>query len=409
MKILFLSTKGPLPTNDGHALRTYNLLKQIALIHQVYLLSFVKFQEEYCYINEIRGVCRSVNYAELEENASKISMGYSLLRSLVNQQPFVALKYYKKNMQRLIQDIVDKEHLDLVHIDILPMSVYLELFQGIPTVLNAHNVESLLLDRQVLNEKNWLKKIYLTSQQKKLSLFERMAAKQVDHIITCSEEDRKIFESFAPRTSTTIVPNGVDVEFFCAKNEVLEQDMKIVFVGGLNWFPNLDGLKWFDEEVLPYVLRKCPNICIYVIGRYEKDIKWKHNKQFCIKGFVPDIRPYLEVGAVVIVPLRIGGGTRLKILDAMSMSKAIVSTSIGAEGLGVSDGINIVLRDNAEDFAEGIIELIEDREKRQSIKKAARFFVEENYQWKSIGSRLLDVYEKSITGVANTRIKLKGN
>ena len=140
MKILFLSTKGPLPTNDGHALRTYNLLKQIALIHQVYLLSFVKFQEEYCYINEIRGVCRSVNYAELEENVSKISMGYSLLRSLVNQQPFVALKYYKKNMQKLIQDIIDKEHLDLVHIDILPMSVYLELFQGIPTVLNAHNV-----------------------------------------------------------------------------------------------------------------------------------------------------------------------------------------------------------------------------------------------------------------------------
>lgn len=396
MKILFLSTKGPLPTNDGHSLRTYNLLKQIASVHEVYLLSFVKFQEEYIYIEEIKKVCRSVNYVELGENISKISMGRSILRSLVSRQPFIAIKYCKKNMRRMIQDIVEKECIDLVHIDILPMCVYLELVQGIPTVLNAHNAESLLLGRQAANEKNLLKKMYYASQQQKLDLFERKAANQVDHVVTCSEDDRNIFESFAPRIPVTIVPNGVDVDYFCASNEIAEQDMKIVFVGGLNWFPNLDGLKWFDEEVLPYVLRECPDVCIHVIGRYEKDIKWKNSNHFCIEGFVPDIRPYLEMGAVVVVPLRIGGGTRLKILDAMSMSKAIVSTSIGAEGLSTLDGINIVLRDNPEEFSEGIIELIKDREKRQSIKKAARLFVEENYQWNSIGTRLLDVYEKLV-------------
>lgn len=394
MRVLFLSTKGPLPTNDGHSLRTYNLLKQMALSHEIYLLSFVKYPEEYQYLNELKNICKIINYFDLEENKSRLKMVYSLFKSLVSLQPFVALKYFKKNMRLSITKTIERYNIDVVHIDILPMGIYLSSFCNLPTLLNAHNAESLLLNRQVINEKNWLKRLYLSSQQKKLRFFELDLANKVDYIITCSIDDKNFFEASAPKTPVAVIPNGVDIVFFEAKEEIIEQEMRIVFVGGLNWFPNLDGLQWFDQEILPHINKKYPNLCIHVIGRNEKNYNWKHFKQFHMEGFVPDVRPYLEMASVVIVPLRIGGGTRLKILDAMSMSKAIVSTTIGAEGLGVIDGVNILLRDTPLAFAEGIIELIEDLEKRKSLKKAARLYVEDKYQWTSIGSDLLSLYEE---------------
>jgi len=394
MNILFLSTKAPLPTNDGHSLRTYNLLKEIARVHNVHLLSFTKFEEEFDYIDNVKELCKSVSYFKLEENISQLSMMWTLAVSIMHRHPFVALKYYKKDMENMIRLILQRERIDIVHVDILPMCVYLSLFKTIPTILNAHNAESILFRKQVDNETHQIKKMYLESQIRKLDLFERKVVDQVDHILTCSQEDQKIFESFNCKTPIEIIPNGVDTNFFRSKSDSIEEDKKIVFVGGLNWFPNFDGLKWFDKEILPYVRQKYPDICVHVIGRYDKkNIVWENRENFYMEGFVQDIRPYLQMASVVVVPLRVGGGTRLKILDSMGMSKAIVSTSIGAEGLGAINGVNILLRDSAEDFAKGIIELIERKERRQLIKAAARAFVEQNYQWESIGYKLLNVYD----------------
>lgn len=396
MRILFLSTKGPLPTNDGHSLRTFNLLKQVATVHQIHLVSFVKFPEEYRYIEGMRHICQSVHYIRLWANISKVSFGWVLARSVGSREPFVALKYYQNEMRRTIQGILRSERIDLVHVDMLPVAVYLDYFLGIPVVLNAHNVETLLLARQVENERSAVKRFYLRAQQEKLQRFECMVANRVNHVITCSENDREGFTSFANGTPVTVVPNGVDVDYFSPSNVIEEVDDKIVFVGGLNWFPNVDGLKWFDEMVLPLIIRKRPAVRIHVIGRCEQNFVATHREHFLLEGLVPDIRPHLESASVVIVPLRVGGGTRLKILDAMSMSKAIVSTTVGAEGLGASDGANLVVRDDARDFAEGVIQLIENRAMRERIKYEAREFVMRSFQWADIGMRLRQVYETAI-------------
>ena len=397
MKILFISTKGPLPTNDGHCLRTYNLLRQIAKHHEIYLLSFVKYQEEYDYVEELQQLCKHVEYFSIKENDSLSHNILSLAVNIFSAKPFVVQKYDTSEMRASIKQLLFQENIDLVHLDMLPLYCYRDLFSKIPIILNQHNIESALLLRRVEAETNPLRKLFFATQQKRLEKFEKEALSGVDHVAVCSEQDMQLAKEYAPDISISVIPNGVDLDFFQPSRKFEEELDSLVFVGGLNWYPNREGMEWFDREILPEINVLHPEIKVHLIGRSEK-INWVHKEHFIEYGFVDDIRPYLEKSAVFIVPLRVGGGTRLKILDAMAMEKAIVSTTIGAEGLGVADGEELILADSASSFAKGVVTLLEDHKKRHQIAKKSRQFVLSAYKWESIGSKLCQTYDDLISG-----------
>lgn len=391
MKILFISTKAPLPTNDGHCLRTYNFLRQVYKNNEIYLLSFVKYQEEYDHIDELKGLCKHVEYFSLKENASSLYNVLSLALNVLSDKPFVAQKYDTHEMRDSIKELLSREDIDLVHLDMLPLYCYHDLFFGIPIFLNQHNIESVLLLRQVEAESNVFRKYFFSIQQQRLEKFEKKAMGGVDQVAACSQQDLQLAKQYAPSANVKVIPNGVDLDFFQPTGTFDEEPDTLVFVGGLNWYPNRDGMEWFDREILPEIIALKPSIKIHLIGRSEK-INWVHSDHFVEHGFVDDIRPYLERAAVFIVPLRVGGGTRLKILDAMGMGKAIVSTSIGAEGLGVEHGKELILADSASAFAINVVNLIENRKERRQLSLCARKFVLSTYKWEIIGKKLYQVY-----------------
>ena len=397
MKVLFISTKGPLPTNDGHCLRTYNLLRQVSKKHEIYLLSFVKYPEEYDHIDELKGLCKHIEYFSLKENHSSSRNVLSLALNVFSHKPFVAQKYDTHEMRDSIKNILSREKIDLIHLDMLPLYCYHDLFSGIPTFLNQHNIESALLLRQVEAESNIFRKYFFSIQQQRLEKFEKKALAGVSRVAVCSEQDRLLVKKYAPSANVRVIPNGVDLDLFQPSGAFDEDPDTLVFVGGLNWYPNRDGMEWFDRDILPEIIKLKPSIKVHLVGRSEK-INWAHPDCFVEHGFVDDIRPYLERAAVFIVPLRVGGGTRLKILDAMGMGKAIVSTSIGAEGLGTEHGTELLLADATTSFAKDVITLLNDYKYRHQLSQNARKFVLSSYGWDAIGQSLSQSYDDLLAG-----------
>lgn len=395
MKVLFITTKSPLPMNDGHSLRTFNLLKSVVNQHEVTLLSFVKFPIEYEYRNELEKLCLSVKHFSVPDNCSKSRAAISACLNIPGSQPYIATKYNQSAMREEISRLLRDDTFDLVHLDMLPLGVFLDEVD-IPVVLNEHNVESTLLKRRCESTSNPVAKWYFYEQQRRLEKFETRVVQRVTHVIACSGEDGAILSGMAPDQQISVVPNGVDTDFYQAHSTDNEEIGNLAFVGGMNWFPNRDAVSWFDQSVMSLLLQSNPGIQLNVVGKLVGDMKSKHDKQITMHGFVDDTRPYLEKAAVVVVPIRVGGGTRLKVLEAMSMGKAMVSTSVGVEGIKVVDRKHVLIADTPEEFAASIAELLSNEKLRRELGAAARNLVCDMYHWDKIGCKLLEVYENAV-------------
>ena len=377
--------------NDGHSLRSYNLLKQVAYEHTVHLLSFVKYQEEKLEKTKLEEICCSVQLMDVPANRSVLSLVLDIAKSLISLRPAVVEKYDTVVMRKAIRSVLAREKIDLVHLDMLPLAGYMNELGGYPVLLNEHNIESSLLARKAQQMKNTFAGLFFSLQAKWLNHFEQKAVGRVDHVISCSENDSEMLREFTDSTPITTIPNGVDTDYFAPTVEDDNGTVSLVFVGGLNWYPNLDALQWFDESIFPLVLAELPGIKLHIIGQSIAS-SWKHQKNIVCHGSVPDIRPFMNQSAVFIVPLRIGGGTRLKILNAMAMEIAVVSTVVGAEGLQVKDKEDICLADQEQGFAEAVIQLARDADERRRMGAAARRTILDNYTWDSIGVKLRTVY-----------------
>lgn len=397
MNILFITTKSPLPLSDGHSLRSFNLLKQIAAQHTVHLLSFVKHQCEYQSIPELEALCCSVELFSVPDNRSRVSLVKTLFSSFVQGKPYIICKYDIPQMRKAICQKVAHSSIDLIHFDMLPLAVYLPEALGKVKVLNEHNVESSLLARRAAVETGWLKKTFFKRQQRLLEVFEVFACENVDTVLSCSIQDSEKLKEFSKNTPVEIIPNGVDTRFFSAASSIKEVPETMIFVGGLDWFPNRDALQWFDREIFPLILKEYPHAHLNIIGKKGGDIEWIHEAAITCHGFVEDIRPHMAQASIFIVPLRIGGGTRLKILNAMAMGKIVVSTEIGAEGLGLISGTHALLLNPEREFANAVKNIFNNRESYQDIPLKGRCFVKERYQWDSIGKKVVSVYEELCT------------
>ncbi len=400
MNILFLSTRSPYPLISGHSLRTYHILKGAAQKHNVILVTFIQEPEHELKkenLEHLRSFCREVYPFRIPVDMSRFKLGISLFLNLFSPLPFVAKKYDAPMMRQKIREIIKKEHIDLVHVDLLPLTVYINEFRKLPKILVNHNVESIRLYRWFQTEPNILKKVYLGIQWLKLRSFERSAMRKFDSCVVVSETDKQLLKEMGVSNRLFVVSNGTNTEFFKSTGKKTVEN-SVLWLGHMDVHTNKDAVLYFWREIYPLLRKWHPQVKMTFLGTAPpKEISdvAKRNEQVTVTGFVDDIRPYLDEAAVMVVPIRIGSGTRLKILDAMAMGKAIVSTSVGCEGINVSDGRNILIADTPEDFTNKTIELLKNEDLRSNLGKNA-LKLAKSYDWNLIWKKQELLYQDAM-------------
>lgn len=395
MKILVVTTKSPYPLFEGRALRTYNLIKQAAREHEIHLLSFVQTPEDLSGIEHMRTICPVVEYEKLYFDGAKVQIVKDAACELFSRAPLPVVKYRTAGMRAKLRRLMQTHRYDLVHLDMLHLADLQDECGDVPVVLVEHNVEHVILQRRADTETRPLHRAYLRYQAAKLKAYEARACQRAQHVVAVSDLDTEQLRQLAPGARVTTVPNGVDTSFFNSQADTPRQPAGLVFVGGFTWFPNLDAIQYFCAEILPLLVQQVPDVKLTVIGKHPDTPavrEMAQNPHVHLAGLVDDIRPYVQAAAAYVVPLRIGGGTRLKILDALSMSKAIVSTSVGCEGLAVEDGQTIVMADTPQDFARAIVRVLSDPALAQAIGQRGRALVEQRYDWAAVARGLMAVY-----------------
>ncbi|HZW18375.1 MAG TPA: glycosyltransferase family 4 protein [Luteimonas sp.] len=391
-RILFVTSRLPFPPKEGHQLRSWHLLRALASQHEVILLSFLRRDDDASAIASMPVRLAGVETFPIESEQSRLALLMALLRGSFGAEPFVAAKYASQAMRARIAALAGT--VDAVHFDMLPLMRYADAVPAsVPVVYNAHNVEHQLLDTRMRIHPNRLARLFLRRQLPRLRAFERDACRRARLVLACSGTDAQLLRPLAPGVRVAIVPNGVDLE---ANVPVPTSSgrARLVFVGQMGWFPNRDGVEWFLRDVFPRILLLRPDAEFVLVGKAQglvvpADIAG----HVTLAGFVPDLRPLVHAAAVYVVPLRAGSGTRLKVLEAMALGKAIVTTTIGSEGIVLKPGDSALYADDAGEFARAAVSLLDSPALRARLGAAARLCAEKHYGWDAIGRDLLAFYE----------------
>jgi len=410
LRVLFLSQIVPYPPHGGVLQRGYNLLRELGRDAQVHLLAFVHpdVLPTEASIQESREAllkcCAAVEYFPLWPKASSIHRFAGLAASVFSSSPFSVLAHRSAAFQRRVSELVETQKFDLIHADTIALAQFLDKKRSIATVVTHHNIESQLMERRAGAEAGQLARRFLQRETRKLCAYEAEKVGAFDVNIFVSQTDEKTLLERVQGLSTAIVPNGVDIEYFTPSQGT---DLPaLIYTGGMNMFANRDAVMFFLKDIWPLIKQRVPDVRFFAVGQDPpKDLVAlaAMDPQIVVTGYVSDIRPLVRDASVYVVPLRVGGGTRLKVLDAMAMGKAMVSTSIGCEGLDVRLDEHLLVGDTPEQFAEKTVMLLGDRNRRLELGRAARELVERRYSWRTIGGQLLDAYRRAMESGGKAR------
>jgi len=388
MKILWVKAGGLVPPDSGGKIRSYNILRELARQHSVTFFSFYAAHQGdlHADLKKVfdRVVCVSLGLPAPKSLAEMLDYGISLPSS----QPYGITKYCRPEVRRRLRALLKHETYDVILCDFMAAAGVIPWDWPTPKVLFTHNVEATIWRRHYEVATNPIWKAISWWEWRKMEAAERRYLRLADRVLTVSETDRDAFASFLDLRKLTVIPTGVDVDYFHPM-PVEEIANSLVFTGSMDWLPNEDAIVYFVDAILPLIKQQCPEVSLEVVGRSPSrklQALAEKEKSVRLTGWVEDIRPFVARGAACIVPLRIGGGTRLKIFEAMAMGKAVISTSVGAEGLPVRSGENILLADAPSDFAGSVISLLRDPKQRQRLGTSARAMVRESYGWPSVAA-----------------------
>lgn len=398
VRILWLKTELLHPVDKGGKIRTYNMLKELKRnCHITYLTldddtgdkTARELATEYCH--EV--VC--VPHRRRE----KFTTGFyiELALNLASDLPYAIKKYESNEMRREIEKRLGQ--FDVLICDFLAPAVNVPRDLNCATVLFQHNVEAMIWKRHYEVQTNAARKAYLFRQWRKMFDFEAATCPRFDCVVAVSREDKEQMERDYKVNNVYDVPTGVDTVFFRPSGNVERKPHNLVFTGSMDWLPNEDAIRYFTEQIMPRIKQLVPDVTLTVVGRdpYPGLVELsKRDSSVIVTGRVEDVRPYMEEAAVYVIPLRIGGGTRLKIYEAMAMEKPIVSTSIGAEGLPVTNGEEIVLADTPETFADAVVKLLTDRSLADEIGQRAAARVRREFGWDTVADSFAAICERAI-------------
>jgi glycosyltransferase involved in cell wall biosynthesis len=399
-RLLFLCQTLPYPPDGGVWIRTYNILRLLARTFDVTALCFERMGGARSHAPVDPAASRdalarfgSVEVFPVPQNHSRVRYLSDHFRSSVLRKVYTAYLYDSRAYRRRLEELLRTNSFDLVHADSLDLAEYLPQCRDIPVVCVHHNVESALLRRRAAVERSSFRRAYLQYQAGLYEAAERRWCGRVALNIAVSEQDRALLMRIAPGSRVTTVPNGIDVDEFQPDDT---PGSGLAFVGGTYWFPNLDALDFFCGQILPCLRAAGAAVPVCWIGGASQEQRDRYRERYGVEitGYVEDVRPQMRAAACHIVPLRVGGGTRLKILTSWAMGKAVVSTSLGCEGLSAVDGENILIRDDPRDFANATLALLSNDELRRQLGRNARATAERLYSWEVIGRQMTESYSR---------------
>jgi len=401
MRILWVSHTIPYPPKSGVHLRSYNLLRAVAMENEVDLVAFI--QEPWLKIfyssreeaiedcgRHLRQFCASVRFENIEKLARPLGKQRTAVEGLFLPQCYTIRWLQSRAARNMFAELSRRANYDLAHFDTLSLAPFRPLFPKIPATLGHHNVESHMLQRRAQNEANPMKRWYFSQESRRVRSYEARVAESFVRHIACSELDCDRLRAIAPRISAVAIPNGVDVEYF-RPTTLATTDDSLIFVGSLNWYPNVDAVLFLLREVWPMLQARVPDVRLDIVGSAPPPSILRLASSLTnvrVHGFVNDVRPLIEGAAVYVCPIRDGGGTKLKLLDAFALEKCVVAHPISCEGLDVIPERHVLLAETPSEFADSIQNMLENRDLRVKIGKAARELVVNRYSFRQIGRRL---------------------
>jgi sugar transferase (PEP-CTERM/EpsH1 system associated) len=396
MNILWLNAGLLLPLDKGGKLRTWHLMRHLARRHDISYLSFRDPSQTEADIEGMREVASHVVTVPRTDPAKGSARFYvDASRYLLDPVPYAVAKYRGAAYRAAIDRLLDERKFDAIVCDFLPPVVNLPESVPCPTILFTHNVEAEIWRRHRDNATNPGARLLLREQWRRMLRFERAALTRFDLVLSVSDADRQTFARLYPgalKAPAHVVKTGVDTEYFAPVTDRPSSRAHLVFTGSMDWLPNEDGMQYFVREILPRIRQLEPGATLSIIGRSPTPgvKRLAETTGIEVTGRVDDVRPHIVRGSVYVVPLRIGGGTRLKIFEAMSMGKAVVSTTVGAEGLPVTTGHDICIADEPARFAQAVVHLIRDDALRHRMEAEARRLVVDRYDWSAVAQDFED-------------------
>jgi len=399
MRLLFITPRPTYPLDSGDRIRMYHLIKNLAKNHQIYLISFIEDKGQSKAMDRMREFCGAVRCV-YRPGYARTNIVRKVFKFFAGGSYFID-DFYSEEMRRIIKEMVSTCKFDLVHFDFIEVGQYVDDIKGIPTVLTEHDIFYLKTQRYLKAKQPFLERLGTLREWMKLYQYEPKIWDKFDHVIATSTHDAAMIKSRRPNTKVSVVPNGVDTEFFNIKEFEKEatDEISLVYTGTLNNIANRDAVLFFYHKIFHLIREEIPDIKWYVVGKNPSSgiqELAKKDPAIIVTGLVEDVRPYIAKAAIYVAPIRIGSGTRLKILEAMSMKKAVVSTSIGCEGLNIEHNKNILIADNPQQFANLVIRAINDQSLRSRLGENGRRLVESEYDWKICAEKFEQVFEETL-------------
>jgi polysaccharide biosynthesis protein PslH len=395
MRILFITDYLPYPPISGDRIRVYNLLRRIAQQHDVWLATPIIEPDEADGLSHLQEFCQGIAMAELKRH--KFARLPGMIRYALTSKPYELEFLYSHELASQLRQLESTTHFDVVHIEQSRMALYLEVFPPkacFKSVLGFQNIAAIQYSRIAQVAKSSLRKMRPALYGWTMKNWEPRYAERFDYCTTVSEEDRDWLISANPRLQIRVIPNGVDTHLY-QPLPFVQTESSLLLVGNMDYAPCADGAIWFCNEILPRIRQRVAGVQVWIVGRKPTPAVIKlDGNDVHVTGKVEDILPYYQQSSVCIVPLRAGGGSRLKIPEAMALGRPIVSTTIGCEGHTVVDGEHLLIGDSPEQFAENTVRLLTNKTLYQNIAFNARRLVVEKYGWDALAGQLIDLYSE---------------
>lgn len=419
MRILFLTPQLPYPLHQGTAIRNFGLIQGLSQRHQVSLLSFLEPNQSLETADPLLNLCQQV---ETVAAPPARSLPRRALTTLTHSQPDMGLRLVSPVFTRRLAEWLEQASFDIVHVEGIEMSPYLDVVRKHATeklpllVFDDHNCEYLLQKRYAQIDARiplrWPGALYSFIQWQKLRRYEAQVCGKAHCVLAVSPNDARDLQALVPGLDVTVIPNGIDTSLYDGSaplpQSLFPQPLSVVYVGKMDFRPNVDAVEWFSEAIWPRIRQEIPKAHFYAVGQrpHARLARLKEDPSVTLTGWVTDkaMHDYIARAAVYVIPLRMGSGTRLKLLEAMAMNKAIVATRLGAEGFVGSDhqltsGKELVIVDDNDPvaFARAVTALMQKPSRRAELGAAARTFVQTHYDWQTIIPRLEEVYARCLT------------
>jgi glycosyltransferase involved in cell wall biosynthesis len=392
MNILQISPQTSYPYDSGGRLSIYGITKSLAEKgHKITFVTYITDYPKQEHINELKKICEPIF---IKKNTKNNLFGAFI--NLFSSVPYNISKYYSKELKIFLQDFLSKNEIDIVHIDHLHMSWTVDVIKkikNIPVVLREHNLEMKIMERFGEVELNFILKAFSKIQYKKFLKYEPQQCKKFDKCVMITKEDQSALLSLSSDIKTSVIPAGVDNKILLFEsNNIIPHS--IYHIGSLEWEPNYNGLMYFISEIFPEIIRKFPDTKLYIYSKGVEKLILNESikKNIVLCGYVDDIWKEVMDKQIMVVPLKVGSGMRIKIIEMLAAGKIVVSTSIGKEGIEVENGKHILIADDSKSFVKVISDVFNNKIDLLEVSNSAKAIIKEKYSWDNISNKFENEY-----------------